>query len=84
MHRLADHAKSKYKESGESQDDSFEDIFEQFKKAVRDVFALKKYSLSKCLELAKGLIDFTISFYKNNKEKIEQILEIVSILVEDN
>lgn len=28
MNRLADHAKNKFKETGESQDDSLEDIFE--------------------------------------------------------
>ena len=83
MNRLADHAKNRLKETGQSQDDSLEDIFEQFQKAVRDVFALKKYTLTKCLELAKGLIEFTINFYKNNKEKIEQILECVFILIED-
>lgn len=34
MYRLADHAKNRLKETGVSQDDSLEDIFEQFKKAI--------------------------------------------------
>lgn len=66
MHRLADHAKNKMKENLLENDENLEDIFDHFKKAVRDIFALKKYSLIKCLDLAKGLLDFTINFYKDN------------------
>lgn len=84
MYRLSEHAKSCFKETGVNPDKNFDGIFEQFKKSVGDVFGLKKYSLSKCLELAKGLMDFTIHFYQNNKEKIEQILEIILSLINQN
>lgn len=57
-------------------------IYEAFNNTLKNIFSKNKYSLSKCLSLISGFMNFTANFYKNNLTYINDILKMTNELCE--
>ena len=71
MERFAEYAKNK---EIDSDSEEMASIYEKFKKTMQNIFDSKKYKLNRCLNLMGGFMNFTVNFYKNKKEYINEIL----------
>lgn len=57
-------------------------IYDSFKITLQNIFDKKKYPLHRCLNLIQGFMNFSVSFYQNNREYINEILIMTTALVE--